>query len=107
MESTPFSSNKAKRDVVQREIFFHAQLHHVLLGRGALAAFFKSVVNQLMFLEVLVPPRILTWGRTNAFLVVSEETLKNLCPTILEALCDGQFCFKGQMGVADPVALNR
>lgn len=54
-----------------------------------------------------VLPCILTWGCTNAFLIVSEKTLKTLCLMIREALCDGQFCCKGQMGVADPVALNR
>lgn len=52
---------------------------------------------------MLGDPGFIQYLHTDSFLVVSEKTSKNLCPSILGALSDGQLCFKGQIGVADLV----
>lgn len=61
--------------------------------------------DQLWCLEILISSQILPYA--NSLLTVLEKTLNNLCPLILEALSDGQLCFKGQIGVADLACLDR
>lgn len=62
---------KAKHDAVQWETY-HAQLRNILLGQGS-DSIFKGMElsGSDNYLEILVPPCILTWRCTIVILIVS------------------------------------
>jgi len=69
-QSVLFCGCKAKHDVVQREIFFHPQLHKVWLGQGSLTAFFS--VGLLGSFKVLGDPGFTPYLCTGIYKFLSD-----------------------------------